>query len=35
MQFTFKIWLLKIIIDLFDLDLSDGDIGFSIKISWK
>jgi len=35
MEFSFKIWLLKITIDLFDLDPSDGDIKLGITISWK
>jgi hypothetical protein len=35
MKFTFKIWVLKITIDLFDLNPSDGDIGLGITISWK
>jgi len=35
MQFTFSIWVLTIVVDLFDLDLSDGNIGFRIIIRWK
>ena len=35
MKFTFKVWVLSIEIDLFDLDVSDGDIKVGITISWK
>ena len=35
MKFQFKIWVLTITIDLFDLDPSDGSIGLGIFISWK
>lgn len=35
MKFTFKVWVLAITIDLFDIDPSDGDITFSVKLSWK
>ena len=35
MAFTFNVWKLTIIIDLFDLDLSDKSIGFSIYIRWE
>ena len=34
MKFTFKIWKLAIIIDLFDLDPSDRKIQFGISIGW-
>lgn len=35
MKFVFKVWKLSITIDLFDLDMSDGNVAFSITISWK
>ena len=35
MVFTFRIWRLKITLALFDLNPSDGDIAFSVTISWK
>lgn len=34
MQFTIKIWIVTLTIDLFDLDLSDRNIGVSLTISW-
>lgn len=34
MQFTFKIWVIGITIDLFDLNPSDKDIKFAIRIFW-
>jgi len=35
MKFVFKVWVLSIEIDLFDLDPSDGDIKLGIKVSWQ
>ena len=35
MKFTFKVWKLSITIDLFDLNISDGDIAFSVTVAWK
>jgi len=35
MKFTIKIWKFSVTIDLFDLDLSDGDVAVGITISWK
>lgn len=35
MKFTFKVWKFSITVDLFDLDLSDGDIAFKVTIAWK
>ncbi len=35
MKFMFKVWVLAITIDLFDLDPSDGKVSASITISWK
>lgn len=35
MKFTFKVWKLSINIDLFDLNVSDGDVAFKVTISWK
>jgi len=35
MVFVFKVWVLKITINLFDLDPSDGSIAFSVVVSWK
>lgn len=35
MKFVFKVWVLTITIDLFDLDPSDGSVGLGIFISWK
>jgi len=35
MKFVFKVWVLSITIDLFDLDASDGELAFRITISWK
>lgn len=35
MKLTFKVWKISITVDLFDLDLSDGNMAFSVTISWK
>ncbi len=35
MKFTFKVWKLSITVDLFDLNVSDGDLAFSVTVSWK
>lgn len=35
MKFTLKVWIFTITIDLFDVDLSDGDVAVSVKLSWK
>jgi len=35
MKFVFKVWKLSITVDLFDLNVTDGDIAFSVTISWK
>ena len=35
MEFMFKVWKLSITVDLFDLNLTDSDIAFSVTISWK
>jgi len=35
MKLMFKVWRLSVTVDLFDLDLTDGDIAFSVTISWK
>jgi len=35
MKFTFGIWRLKITVDLFDLDPSDGDIKIGLTVSWR
>jgi len=35
MKFTFKLWLISFTLNLFDLNLSDGDVAFSITIAWK
>lgn len=35
MKFTLKVWIFTITIDLFDVDLSDGDVAVTIKFSWK
>ena len=35
MKFVFKVWVLSITIDLFDLDASDGNIAFKVTIAWK
>ena len=35
MKFTFKIWVLSITLDLFDLNPSDSNIAFSVTVSWK
>jgi len=35
MEFTFKVWVLSITIDLFDLDASDGNIKIGIVLSWR
>lgn len=35
MKFVFKVWVLSIEVDLFDLDPSDGDIKIGIKVSWR
>jgi len=34
MKFSFTIWKFTITIDLFDLDLGNGDIALGIKVSW-
>jgi len=35
MKFNFKVWILTIEIDLFDVDIADKDVGIGIVISWK
>lgn len=35
MKLMFKVWKLSITVDLFDLNVTDGDIAFSVTISWK
>ncbi len=35
MKFTFKVWKFSITVDLFDLNVSDGDLAFSVRVSWK
>ena len=35
MKFVFKIWVLSVTIDLFDLDMSDGNIALAITVGWK
>ena len=35
MTFTFRLWIFTLEIKLFDLDPSDGDIEFSVRIAWK
>ena len=39
MEFSFNIrvckLLLTITIDLFDIDLSDGSLGFSVVVNWR
>ena len=35
MKIAFKVWILTITIDLFDLDITDGDIKLGIKIAWR
>ena len=36
MQFKIKVFgLFWIIIDVLDIDFTDGDIGIGLKISWK
>ena len=35
MKFTFKVWKLSITIDLFDLNISDSNIAFSVTVAWK
>ena len=35
MKFVFKVWVLTVEIDLFDLDVQDGNIQISVKIGWK
>lgn len=34
MAFTIKIWILKITLNLMDLDPSDRDIKIGITVSW-
>lgn len=34
MKFVFKVWVLSITIDLFDIDPSDRDIKLGIAIAW-
>ena len=34
MKFTFRVWVLSIEIDLFDLDPSDRNIKYGITIAW-
>ena len=35
MKFVFKVWRFSITVDLFDLNVSDGDIAFKVTIAWK
>ncbi len=35
MKLAFKVWKFEVKIDLFDLDISDGDIACRIVVSWK
>ncbi len=35
MKFIFKVWVLSITIDFFDIDPSDGNIKIGIVISWR
>lgn len=35
MNFTVKFWRVGININLFDLDLSDGDIKFTVTVFWR
>ena len=35
MKFSFKVWVLSITIDLFDLNPTDGNIAFSVTVAWK
>ena len=34
MKFIFKVWVIKITIDLFDLDPTDKTVGLGIYVSW-
>lgn len=35
MTFVFKVWKVKIIIDLFDLDPSDKEVAFGVIFNWN
>ena len=35
MKFVFKVWVLSITVDLFDLDASDSNMAFSVTVAWK
>lgn len=35
MQFSVKILVFRITVNLLDLDLSDGDIALGIHVTWK
>ena len=35
MKLMFKVWKFSITIDLFDLDVSDSNVAFSVTIAWK
>ena len=35
MKFTFKVWRFSIIVDLFDLNVTDGNVAVKVTISWK
>ena len=35
MKLIFKVWKFSITVDLFDLNVSDGDIAFKVTVGWK